>query len=110
VTQPSGRHTVQVRGSAGVATARPKLGEFTVYLLDNPLPPFVLQNLGNKGVILPLCARSSSLKELHAKSREHWSYGRGAISRFGKARAFLERDFGSRAIAGVRLSKSVHYP
>jgi hypothetical protein len=39
-----------------------------------PPPPLVVQNLENKRFILSLCARSLSLKELHAKSREHGSY------------------------------------
>ena len=41
-----------------------------------PPPPLRAQNLKNKRFILSLCARSLSLQELHAKSREHRSYGR----------------------------------
>jgi hypothetical protein len=43
-----------------------------------PLPVRV-QNLENKGFIFSLCARSLSFKELHAKSREHGSYGCCAV-------------------------------
>src|SRR5208282_1800446 len=44
-----------------------------------PLPPLRLQNLENKRFILPLPARSLSLKDLYAKSREHWGYGGVAL-------------------------------
>jgi len=37
-----------------------------------------MQNLGNKRFTSPPCARSLSLKELRAKSREHGSYAWGA--------------------------------
>jgi hypothetical protein len=49
--------------------------EFNVYYWGIPPPPLVFQNLENKRFILSLCARSLSLKELRAKSREHGSYG-----------------------------------
>ena len=38
-------------------------------------PPPCLQNPENKRFILPLRARSLNFKDLHAKSREHGSYG-----------------------------------
>jgi hypothetical protein len=50
---------------------------------EYPLPCGV-QNLENKGLLLRLCARSLGLQELHAKSREHGSYG-WPSSRFGTA-------------------------
>src|SRR5208282_348503 len=72
-----------------------------------PPPPFILQNLEKTRFILRLPARSLSLKELHVKSREHWSYG-------GARRPILEsRDAfaGSRSRASiwVRLSKINDY-
>jgi hypothetical protein len=48
--------------------------KFTVWYWV-PLSPCRLQNLENKGLKLSLCARSLSLQELHAKSRQHGSYG-----------------------------------
>src|SRR5208282_3121850 len=44
-------------------------------LFGTPLPPVILQNPEKTRFILRLCARSLSLKELHAKSRQHGSYG-----------------------------------
>jgi hypothetical protein len=54
-------------------------------VLGYPLPPYSVQNLENKGSNLRLGARSLSLQELHAKSREHGSYGGrdGLASHFG---------------------------
>ena len=44
-----------------------------------PPSPSALQNLENKRFKILLCARSLSLKELYAKSREHRSYGGPAV-------------------------------
>jgi hypothetical protein len=44
-------------------------------------PPCAVQNLENKRSKFRLCARSLSLQELHAKSREHGSYGWGVEGR-----------------------------
>jgi hypothetical protein len=77
---------------------------FTVWYRVPP-PPYAMQNLENKRYILRLCARSLSLQELHAKSREHGSYG--DADRPGSAILGLNVD---RTIAGVRLSKTGHYP
>jgi len=49
-----------------------------------------------------------SLQELHAKSREHRSYVRGNVPIWESA-GILGAGFRSRALAGVRLSKSAHY-
>jgi hypothetical protein len=72
-----------------------------------------MQNLENKRFILPLCARSLSFKDLHAKSREHASYGgrrTDLMSRFGTGRAqHLKRGMESHAITRVRLSKIGDY-
>jgi len=46
-----------------------------VYCLVPGPPPCPVQNIENKGLNLRLCARSLSLPELRAKSREHGSYG-----------------------------------
>jgi hypothetical protein len=66
-----------------------------------PLPPFCLQNLENKRVKFRLWARSLSLEELHAKSREHGSYGGceavGPV-RFGTASWNWGLDIGRRRI------------
>jgi hypothetical protein len=52
----------------------PFWNEVYCLVLGTPLPCRV-QNLENKRVKLSLCARSLSLQELHAKSRQHGSYG-----------------------------------
>ena len=72
-----------------------------------------MQNLENKRFILPLCARSLSLKDLHAKSREHGSYGGAArtlcpVLEPGRVQ-HLKRGMESHAIARVRLSKIGDY-
>ena len=72
-----------------------------------PPPPFISQNLEKTRFILRLSARSLSLKELHAESREHWSYG-GARRPILKSRdAFAGSR--SRASTWVRLSKINDY-
>jgi len=72
-----------------------------------------MQNLENKRFILPLCARSLSLKDLHAKSREHGSYGgRRTVltSHFGTGTGWaFGTGSGRHAIARVRLSKIGDY-
>jgi hypothetical protein len=45
------------------------------YMVPGTPSPLCLQNPENKRFILPLRARSLSFKDLHAKSREHGSYG-----------------------------------
>ena len=52
-----------------------------------------MQNLENKRSNLRLCARSLSLQDLHAKSREHGSYGGRDEGRF---------RFGTELVAGAR--------
>ena len=69
-----------------------------------PLPPYFLQDLEKTTVILRLPARSLSLKELRAKSREHWSYS-GRYFPFWNGADICERVSRSRAVARVRLSK-----
>ena len=85
-----------------------------------------MQNIENKRLILSLCARSLSLKELQAKSREHGSYrgpprvnssdlGPGATPD-GSARCppWVPRvrhwNAHGSAIAWLRLSKTSYYP
>ena len=53
----------------------PVIGRSLPFGTQYPPSPLLLQNLENKQVILRLRARSLSLKDLHAKSREHGSYG-----------------------------------
>ena len=77
-----------------------------------PLPPLILQNLENKRFISPLGAKSLSLQDLYAKSREHGSYG-------GRERIFSSHSgtekcsplgMGLEAIlAWVKLSKTEYY-
>jgi len=86
----------------------PTLGRSLLFSIGAPLPPVAAQNLENKRFILRLCARSLSLKELHAKSREHGSYGRGSIPIWESA-GILGAGFRSHALAGIRLSKIAHY-
>src|SRR5271165_378021 len=60
-------------------------GKFTVWYRVPP-SPCRLQNLENKGLESRLWARSLSLRELRAKSREHRGYGGGGYKlafRFG---------------------------
>jgi hypothetical protein len=52
----------------------PVLGWSLLFSTGTPLP-LCLQNLENNGFVLRLCARSLSLQDLQAKSREHGSYG-----------------------------------
>ncbi len=69
--------------------ARPSVPIWECYqLVLVPPSPVGLQNLENKGLILRLCARSLSSKELHAKSREHWSYAGGGCSVLGAGASF----------------------
>ena len=72
-----------------------------------------MQNLENKGVILPLRARSLGLKDLHAKSREHETYGRTRLVlrpnlELARVRR-SERRLEATAISWVRLSKIDDY-
>ena len=66
-----------------------------ILLEEYPLPPFILQNLEKTRFILRLSARSLSLKNLYAKSREHGSYELGTdrlhpILRFGSRSLHLD--------------------
>jgi hypothetical protein len=72
--------TSRLCGCASRFRAWPKLGRSLLFSTGYPPLPFEMQNLENKRFILPLCARSLSLQELHAKSREHGSYGLRAPS------------------------------
>ena len=76
-------------------------------LFGTPLPPLFAQNLENKRFILAPRARSLSLKELHAKSREHWSYGPGASG----SRPSLEVGQGLEATPspGYQIVKELDY-
>ena len=51
----------------------PILGRSLLFGMGTPLPPLFLQNLEKKRFIRRLSARSLSLRDLHAKSREHGS-------------------------------------
>ena len=67
-----------------------------------------MQNIENKGLILRLCARSSSFKDLCAKSRKHWSYVFGGIPFWEPSQAFAgDRETGPSPLLG--LSKINHY-
>src|ERR1700730_2712854 len=70
--------------------------------------PFGLQNLENKRSLLRLCARSLSLQELRAKSREHRSYAGGDVLR-DKGRHSRSSGLQVAAVAWVRLSKNEYY-
>src|SRR5208282_4583713 len=80
--QPAGPRSRRRRRSNRRETSEAAVAGFPlwdgVYCLvpGTPPPLFGVQNLENKRLILRLCARSLSLKKLHAKSREHGSYGR----------------------------------
>src|SRR5271166_1828251 len=80
------RHSVRPAMPPGVALLPGSFPywEFTIWYRVPP-SPFWLQNLENNGSILGLCARSLSLQELQAKSREHGSCGgcEGLASHFG---------------------------
>jgi hypothetical protein len=95
-----------------------------VYCLVPCTPsPYAVQNLENKGSNFSLRARSLSLRELHAKSREHGSYGwhvgaRGPFWNWRRSKSAAQGCFGgsafaarprSRAVAWVRLSKTDYY-
>ena len=103
--QPCRQNSVSIHAPQGCPRRFPN---WEVYcLVPVPPPPFILQNLEKTRVILPLCARSLSLKELRAKSREHWSYGGRDVPLWNK-RTSLGR--GSRSCAAwVRLSKIDDY-
>ena len=91
-------------GPARVPAPLPKVGSL-LFSTGTPLPPFVLQNLEKTRVILPLCARSLSLKELHAKSREHWSYGGRDVPFWNSAR-HLERGLEAAPSPGSDCQRS----
>ena len=103
-----GHNQTSASGRSGTRSAFPQW-ESLLSSTGTPPPPLILQNLGNKGVILPLCARSLSLKELHAKSREHG----GCADAKGVLRPILApqllRRSGSYALARVKLSKIAYY-
>jgi hypothetical protein len=81
-------------------------------VLGTPPSPCCVQNIENMRVILRLCARSLSLKELRAKSRQHGSYSvrrPGTESRFGTWRCTCGSDcqrtyYPTDNVAGYRLS------
>ena len=52
----------------------PVLEQSLLFGTGYPPSPLGLQNLENKRLKFSLCARSLSLQDLHAKSREHGSY------------------------------------
>jgi|ERR1022692_2478037 hypothetical protein len=82
-TRPDGNRRL-ITFEQGVRTLEehqpPRPGSFPLWdggyclVLGTPLP-FRVQNIENKGFTFRLCARSLSLQELRAKSRQHRSYG-----------------------------------
>jgi hypothetical protein len=102
------RHTVLGQRRVGKTRRHPwcprlsHIGpEVLEFSLGTPPPLSCLQNPENKGSILRLCARSLSLQELYAKSREHGGYAWGATWR----RSSLELPGSQRQIV-----KEPHYP
>ncbi len=79
----------------------------TVYCLTlgTPSPRLDSQNIENKQFNLRLCARSLSLQELHAKSREHGSYGGCWRPVLGTEKNILEQGLEARAVAWGRIVK-----
>jgi len=96
-----------------VRSARPRFPVMRRSLLfsirGDPPSPFCLQNLENKASNSRLYARSLSLQELRAKSREHWSYVGATVPLWNQANLLEASIHKVHGVAEVRLSKINYY-